>query len=52
MSYEVVVLDNFKTGEMQNISQHLKNAPFKLVVGDAKSEMPWMGLMLLCIWRH
>jgi nucleoside-diphosphate-sugar epimerase len=38
MSYEVVVLDNFKTGKMQNISQHLKNAPFKLVVGDVRSK--------------
>jgi len=38
MSYELVVLDNFKTGKMQNISQHLKNAPFKLVVGDVRSK--------------
>ena len=38
MSYEVVVLDNFKTGKMQNISPHLKNAPFKLVVGDVRNK--------------
>jgi len=38
MNYEVVVLDNFKTGKMQNISQHLKNTLFKLVVGDVRNK--------------
>jgi len=38
MNYEVVVLDNFKTSKMQNVSQHLKNTLFKLVVGDVRNK--------------
>jgi len=34
--YKVVVLDNFWSGRMENVSQHLKSAVFKLVDGDVR----------------
>lgn len=34
--YKVVVLDNFRSGKMENVGQHLKGDDFKLVVGDVR----------------
>lgn len=36
--YKVVVLDNFWSGRMENVSQHLKSDAFKLVDGDVRDK--------------
>jgi UDP-glucose 4-epimerase len=36
--YEVAVLDNFRSGKMENIRQHLKNDGFMLVKGDVRDK--------------
>lgn len=36
--YEVIVLDNFRSGKMENISRHLKNDHFRLVIGDVRDK--------------
>jgi len=38
MGCEVVVLDSFRTGKMENVSQHLKSDRFRLVEGDVRDK--------------
>jgi len=35
--YEVIVLDNFSTGQVENVRHHLNNQKFNLVKGDVQS---------------
>lgn len=35
--YQVVCLDNFSTGKLENIQQHFTNPSFRLVVGDIRN---------------
>ena len=43
--YKVVVLDNFRSGRMENVSQHLKSDNFKLVDGDVRDRRVVKGAM-------